>query len=129
MKDDRLYLIHIHECIARIQAYSKGGREEFLESTLIQDAVLRNLQTLTESTQRLSPQLKAKHSHLDWRGMASFRNVLVHRYLGINIERVWQLMDTELPGLKATIDKLLKKGTKPRRKSPRGAKRSKKRKT
>jgi uncharacterized protein with HEPN domain len=52
MKDDRLYLIHIRECVGRIAKYIKGGQAKFMKSTLIQDAVLRNLQTFSESTQR-----------------------------------------------------------------------------
>ena len=55
MKDDRLYLIHIRECFERIESYvSPGGDAAFMASTLIQDAVLRNLQIMAESTQRLS---------------------------------------------------------------------------
>ncbi len=51
MKDDKLYLIHISECIERIETYvSEGGKEAFMDSTLIQDAVLRNFQTMAEST-------------------------------------------------------------------------------
>lgn len=44
MKDDRLYLIHISECIQRIEKYiGEGGQETFMASNLIQDAVIRNL--------------------------------------------------------------------------------------
>jgi uncharacterized protein with HEPN domain len=60
MSDDRLYLIHIHEAIGRIKEYVQDGREAFLESRLIQDAVIRNLQTLAESTQRLSGAFKQR---------------------------------------------------------------------
>lgn len=42
MKDDRLYLIHITECIDRILQYTSEGREAFLGDTRTQDAVLRN---------------------------------------------------------------------------------------
>jgi uncharacterized protein with HEPN domain len=60
MKGDKPYLIHINECIERIERYvAQGGKPAFVESTLIQDAVLRNLQTLAESTQRLSDASKA----------------------------------------------------------------------
>ena len=49
MRDDRLYLIHINECIERVITYSaEGGKAAFISSTLIQDAVLKNLQTLAE---------------------------------------------------------------------------------
>ena len=43
MSDDETYLLHITEAIARIESYTVGGREVFLSSTLIQDAVVRNL--------------------------------------------------------------------------------------
>ena len=46
MKDDKLYLIHIAEGIARIEKYTQGGPAAFIDSTLIQDAVLWNLQTI-----------------------------------------------------------------------------------
>ena len=36
MKDDRLYLIHISECIGRIERFVSGGKESFMGSDLIQ---------------------------------------------------------------------------------------------
>lgn len=54
MKDDRVYLKHILRCIARIEEYTAAGRESFFASQLIQDGVIRNLQTLAESSQRLA---------------------------------------------------------------------------
>ena len=54
MKDDRVYLQHILRCISRIEEYTRGGRDTFFSSTLVQDAVIRNLQTLAESTQRVN---------------------------------------------------------------------------
>jgi len=54
MKDNDLYLIHIAECIARIEQYTEGGEAEFFSDPKTQDAVLRNLHTMAESTQRLS---------------------------------------------------------------------------
>ena len=49
MKDDRLYLVHIIECIDRIIEYTADGFECFMNSILIQDAVLCNLQTMGQS--------------------------------------------------------------------------------
>ena len=85
MKDDRLYIDHVLECVRRIEEYCKDGEDAFRGSELIQDAVLRNLQTLTESTQRIGDQVKVLHPEVDWRAIAGFRNVLVHDYLGINL--------------------------------------------
>ena len=59
MKCDRLYLIHIGECIDRIEKYTAGGRDDYMNSTLIQDGVLRNLQTLAESSCRVGQPARA----------------------------------------------------------------------
>jgi uncharacterized protein with HEPN domain len=108
MKDDRLYLIHISECIERIEFYIKGkNKKDFINSRLIQDAVIRNLQILAESTQRLSYELKERENEIDWLGIAGFRNVLVHDYLGLDIERVWNILKKDLPTLKSAIHRML----------------------
>ena len=66
MKDDTLYLIHIGECMDKIDLYMAGvDRERFLKSILIQDAVLRNLQVLAESTQRLTDEFKEAHPDVE----------------------------------------------------------------
>lgn len=106
MKDDRLYLIHIRECIERIERierYTSSGREAFDADTLIQDGVLRNLHTLTESTQRISAPLKAPHPEVAWREIAKFRNVIVHDYLGVDLERVWGIVQHDLPILRDSV--------------------------
>ena len=108
MKDNKLYLIHILECISRIEQYTAEGKDTFLADTKTQDAVLRNLQTLSESTQRLSPEVKAAHPEVDWERIAGFRNVLVHGYLGINMVRVWEIVEHGLPELKQRVEAILK---------------------
>ena len=82
------HLIHILECINRIQTYTHTGQRAFMRNTKTQDAVLRNLQIMAESTQHLPDTLKASQSQIAWSQIAGFRNVLVHDYLGINLARV-----------------------------------------
>lgn len=84
MSDDTLYLGHILECIRRIETHVAGGHEAFMASSTLQDATLRNLQTMAEATQRLSVAAKARQPTVPWREIASFRSVLVHTYLGID---------------------------------------------
>jgi uncharacterized protein with HEPN domain len=107
MKDNTIYLRHILECIRRIEANVAGGREQFMASHTLQDAVLRNLQTMTESTQRLSDTLKVAHPDVEWRRIIAFRNVLVHDYLGIDLERVWEIIQHDVPTFKRAIAAML----------------------
>lgn len=103
MKDDGLYLIHISECIGRIEQYTVGGEADYKNSTLIQDAVIRNLQALAESSQRVSDDLKAAYPDVPWRDIAGFRNVLVHQYLGVDLDYVWRVIEDDMPALKKWI--------------------------
>lgn len=106
MKSDTLYTIHIHECIDRIHSYISGiDQDQFMASTLIQDAVLRNLQVLAESTQRLSDEFKTLHKEIEWNKISGLRNILVHDYLGIDTETVWNIISKEL----AALDRVLQK--------------------
>jgi uncharacterized protein with HEPN domain len=111
MKDDNVYLRHIRECIRRIEENVSEGRESFLASHTLQDAVLRNLQTMAESTQRISDDLKAAHPEIEWSRIAAFRNVLVHDYLGVDIERVWDITQRDVTQLKHVVAKILKNQT------------------
>ena len=107
MKDDRLYLIHILECIGRVEEYVKGGLDTFMESTLIQDAVMRNLQMVGESARSISEETKDRRPEVDWRGIIGFRNVIVHDYFGVRLVRVWEVVEHNLPTLKDQIEAIL----------------------
>jgi uncharacterized protein with HEPN domain len=107
LKDDRVYLGHILRCISRIEEYTSQGREKCFASHLVQDGVIRNLQTLAESGQRLSEDMKAQHPAVDWKGLAGFRNVLVHDYLGVDLEYVYRAVEQDVPRLKQACAALL----------------------
>ncbi|MFH0783879.1 MAG: HepT-like ribonuclease domain-containing protein, partial [Pseudomonadota bacterium] len=90
----------------RIQSYTEGiNQNQFLASSLLQDAVLRNLQVLAESTQRLSDEFKAQHEEIEWHKISGLRNILVHDYLGIDTETVWMIIENELSMLKGAVGK------------------------
>ena len=108
MKDDKLYLIHIAECIERIESYVSGvDKEAFMNSSFVQDAVIRNLQIMAESSQRLSDRIKQAQRKVDWYKIVGFRNVLVHDYLGVDMETVWNIIEKEIPALKKAIHAMM----------------------
>ncbi len=62
---------------------------------------------MTESTQRLSDDAKATHPEVEWKLFSAFRNVLVHSYLGIDMEQVWNTVERDLPALEVAAKSLL----------------------
>jgi len=107
VKDDRLYLEHVLECIRRIEEDIAGGRDAFMASHTHQDAVLRNLQTMAESMQRVSDSVKTAHPDVAWRQIGAFRNILVHDYLGTDLELIWEITQVDVPALKTEVEAIL----------------------
>jgi uncharacterized protein with HEPN domain len=108
VKTDQTYLLHIQDCIQQIETYTRDGREVFLQSRLIQDAVVRNFEIIGEASKRLSPALKQQHPTIPWKQVAGFRDVLIHDYIGVDIEEVWNTIVNDLPALKQTIAQMLR---------------------
>jgi uncharacterized protein with HEPN domain len=103
---DRVLLAHMLDCLDRIREYTNAERARFDASRLVQDAVIRNLQTLAESSQRLSSEIKGTEPEIPWRELAGFRNVIVHGYLGVDLEAVWMVVEQDLPALTEAVNRM-----------------------
>jgi uncharacterized protein with HEPN domain len=103
---DRVLLAHMRDCLSRILEYTNADRSRFDASRLVQDAVIRNLQTLAESSKRLSSEIKGTEPQIPWRELAGFRNVIVHGYLGVDLEAVWLVVEQDLPALTAAVNRM-----------------------
>lgn len=107
MKDGRIYLIHIRDCIDRIQQYTAEGKEIFFQDIKTQDAVLRNLQVMCESVQKLPSDWKNKYPETEWNNIAGFRNRLTHEYLSLDLDIIWNVIENYLPDLERTIEAMV----------------------
>jgi len=103
---DRVLLAHMRDCLDRIFEYTNAERSRFDASRLVQDAVIRNLQTLAESSQRLSSEIKGTEPQVPWRDLAGFRKVIVHGYLGVDLGAIWLVLEQDLPALNAAVNRM-----------------------
>lgn len=106
---DRVLLAHMRDCLERILEYTNAERASFDASRLVQDAVIRNLQTLAESSQRLSSEAKLTEPQIPWRELAGFRNVIVHGYLGVDLGAVWLVVEQDLPALTQAVSRMARR--------------------
>lgn len=109
MSDDKLYLEHILDCINKVLRYTSPGREQFMATEMIQDAVIRNLEIIGEATKQLSLELRASSPHIPWRQIAGMRDVLIHDYLGVDLNEVWNAVENDLPDLQSHVDILIQR--------------------
>lgn len=107
MKGNLLYLNNIRDCIQRIESYTIEGKEKFFETPMIQDAVIRNFEIIGEATKRLSPEVKNAYPDIAWKQIAGLRDILIHDYLKVNLNRVWGIIEQDLPDLKQAVESIL----------------------
>ncbi len=107
MKDERLYLIHILESLGKIEDYTRGGRDAFMGSPLVQDAVIRNFEVIGEAVKQIPDSLKLEHPEVPWRRIAGLRDVLIHQYMSVDLDAVWAIVDGELPEFRQVVAGIL----------------------
>ena len=73
----------------------------------MQDAVVRSLEIIGETTKRLSSSLKSAHPDIAWKPIAGMRDKLIHDYFGVNVELVWEVVEHDLPLLYDKVTGLL----------------------
>ncbi|MBM4273184.1 MAG: DUF86 domain-containing protein [Deltaproteobacteria bacterium] len=110
MRDDREKLLDIFDAIEQIEKYAVQGREAFESSELIQVWHVRHLQVIGEAARTLSSGFKDKHPQIPWTRIVGMRNILVHHYFEIDLPVVWEVVEHELPQLKAQVEAILREG-------------------
>ena len=88
------------------------GRHVFEQDELVQIWTIHHLEIIGEATRSLSPELRTRHSGGPWAKIVGMRNVLAHRYFGIDPEAVWTVIDQDLPALKREVEAILREAEK-----------------
>ena len=103
-RSSRLRLLDILDAIDRIASYVLGlDYEKFLTDWKTQDAVARNIEIIGEAARCLPLDFKESHPEIAWDEIVGMRNVIVHEYFGILPDVVWDVIQNELPVLRAQI--------------------------
>jgi uncharacterized protein with HEPN domain len=107
VKDDRLYLYHMLERCQRISRFVRPGRQAFFESEELQDAVIRNIEVIGEAAKRVSIDARGRLASLDWKAICGMRDVLIHDYIGVDLDEVWNVAFFRIPELQIVLEQFL----------------------
>jgi uncharacterized protein with HEPN domain len=99
----------IDESCQKILRYTEGIEfDDFIADDRTYDAVLLNLQVIGESVKNLSPETRDRWPSIDWRKIAGLRDIIVHTYFQLEPEIIWDIVQTKLTSLQASVQSLLK---------------------
>lgn len=108
-RDDSVYLKHVLAACLKIEKFVQGvDRSGFLTDEELQSAVLYQIQIVGEASKRLSEELKTKYGDVAWKAIAGMRDKIVHDYMGVDLDYVWQTVSEDIPAFKKQIGGILK---------------------
>ncbi len=108
MKEDEIYLQHILQAVERIEEYTTDfSSDDFFSNHLVQDAVIRQFEIIGEATKRLSVGITENYVQIEWKDVAGMRDKLIHHYMGVDIEVLWDTIQQDIPILKEEVKKIL----------------------
>ena len=99
-----LYLQDMLESIEKIESYRVGvTADEFAANSLLQDAVVRRLEVIGEAAKHVPQAVRAGYPDVPWRRISGLRDVLIHEYFGVIVDRVWQVITIDMPAVKPRL--------------------------
>ena len=105
---DDAYLLDMLLAARKVQEFTQGvGRKQFENDDLIQNAVMRQIQIIGEAARKVSSQCQQTHPEIPWQGVIGMRNRLIHEYFRIIPERVWDVVEKDIPELIRLIEPLV----------------------
>ena len=94
----------------KVRDYTAGlNRDAFVASGMTYDATLRNLELIGEAATHVPESVRNAHPEIPWRAIIGARNRLVHGYLHIEDDTVWNMIEDAVPQLVSDLRKLLKR--------------------
>jgi uncharacterized protein with HEPN domain len=107
-RDHRVYLHDMLTAIAKVEEYATVGERVFYADGKTQDAVIRQISIIGEAASRLPAAITAKHKSIPWKNIIGMRNIVVHDYSEINLERVWEVAKRDARPLKIALEAIIK---------------------
>jgi uncharacterized protein with HEPN domain len=100
-RDPRIFIEHILACIELIENYLEGkSKSDFLGSIQLQDAVIRRVEIIGEAARNIPNDIKSRFTDIPWNEITGMRDILIHKYFGIDLELTWEVVEKDIPDLK-----------------------------
>lgn len=109
MKTDRVYLEQIVDAVDKVKNFTAGfDQKKFFTDQKTQSAVIMQLALIGELAKRISKETQSQIS-LPWKDISGFRDRAIHDYYKIDLEIVWETVNSDLQILEKSLNEFLTK--------------------
>lgn len=107
-KDDMVYLGHMLDMARNAIAKTHGlTRTQYDADENLRLALVHLIQVVGEAARRVSEPVRSSHPEIPWTEIIGMRHKVVHEYLNVDFDVVWQVVVTDLPALVAALEKIV----------------------
>ena len=107
-KDDWVYVGHMLDMAQKALEISAGkGRADYDQDETLRLALTHIIQILGEAAQWVSPECRLTYSQVPWQEIIGMRHRIVHDYLNIDEDVIWEVLQQDLPPLVKTLQAIL----------------------
>lgn len=107
-KDDSVYAGHMLDTARKALAFASGKtRDDYDHDETLRIALTHLLQVIGEAAGRVSPEFRSAHSDIPWAGIVGMRHRIVHDYLWVDENIVWDTVNNRLVPLIAALENII----------------------
>jgi uncharacterized protein with HEPN domain len=106
--EDKIRLTHMRDYAVLAIGFAEGKTRQILEDDLqFQLALIRAIEIIGEAASRVTEETKLKYPEIPWKPIISIRNRLIHGYMDINLDILWNTIQQELPEFIIQLNRIL----------------------
>jgi len=92
------------DAIDKIKRYTANmDFEQYQSESMVIDSVNMNLSIIGEAARNIPDEVQDQYPAIDWRNVAGLRNIITHEYFRLNLARIWDVVENNLPELETQI--------------------------
>lgn len=106
--DDSAYVGHMLDMTRKaVQAIEVNSRAEYDKDDILRLGLTHIVQVIGEAARKVSPGFQRDHPEIPWRKIVGMRHRIVHDYMRVDEDILWQVVTKDLPALLPLLEQIL----------------------